>query len=162
MTAPMRCGSLVVMDGDVRAAVAWQSRSLDLAVSSVVCTVAPPVAVSPRQCTTCTSRFHWPSWCSTTDRAATAYARGSLAIGGMAHIASKPNRGDGAVTDNPARPGQRYTGYSGTAAGSTHAESGMASQNGGHSPGTARAGQPVLGATANPQVARATATSNRM
>ncbi len=79
----------------------------------------------------------------------------------MAHSASKPNRGDGAVTDNPARPGQRYTGYSGMRVGSIHAESGMASQIGGHSPGTADAGQPVLGATANPQVARATVSINR-
>jgi hypothetical protein len=38
----------------------------------------------------------------------------------------------------------------------------MASQIGGHSPGTALAGQLVLGATANPQVATATASSNRM
>jgi hypothetical protein len=45
--------------------------------------------------------------------------------------------------------------------GTIQAESGMASQIGGHAPGTARAGQPTLGAMANPQVANATASSNR-
>src|SRR6478752_7657116 len=158
MTAAMRRGSPVVIDGEACAAVDWQSRSRDLAVSSVVRAVGPPVAVSPRHCT---SRFHWPAWCSTTDRAATAYVRGSSATGGLPHIASKPNRGDGAVTASPARPGHRYTGYIGMEVGAIHAESGMASQIGGHSPGTARAGQPALGAMANPQVATATASSNR-
>jgi L-ascorbate metabolism protein UlaG (beta-lactamase superfamily) len=161
MTAATRRGSLVVIDGEALAAVDWHSRSLDPAVSSVVSAVALPVAVSPRQCTTCISRFHWPAWCSTTDRAATAKARGSLATGGLSHSASKPNRGDGAVTANPARPGQRYTGSSGMEVGAIHAESGMASQIGGHTPGTASAGQAAVGATANPQVATATASSNR-
>ena len=66
------------------------------------------------------------------------------------------------MTANPASPGQRYAGYSGMAVASTHAESGMASQIGGHSPGTADACQPALGAMANPQVATATASINRM
>jgi glyoxylase-like metal-dependent hydrolase (beta-lactamase superfamily II) len=43
----------------------------------------------------------------------------------------------------------------------THAESGIASQIGGHTPGTARAGQPAVGASVNPQVATAAASSNR-
>jgi L-ascorbate metabolism protein UlaG (beta-lactamase superfamily) len=45
--------------------------------------------------------------------------------------------------------------------GAIQAESGIASQIGGQSPGTARAGQPAPGAMANPQVARATASINR-
>ena len=65
------------------------------------------------------------------------------------------------MTASPARPGQWYTRYSGMAVGSTHAESGMASQIGGHSPGTADAGQPALGAIPNPQVATATASIHR-
>src|SRR4029079_4485823 len=161
MTAAMRRGSLVVIGGEACAVGDLASRRRDLAVSSVVSAVGPPVAVSPRQCTTCTSRFHWPTWCSTTDRAATAYVRASSATGGLPHIASKPNRGDGAVTASPARPGHRYTGYIGMEVGAIHAESGMASQIGGPRPGPARAGQPALGAMANPQVATATASSNR-
>src|SRR3954463_7563276 len=161
MTAATRRGSLVVIDGEALAAVAWPSRSLDPAVSSVVSAVALPVAVSPRQCTTCISRFHWPAWCSRADRAATEKARGSLATGGLSHSASKPNRGDGAVTANPARPGHRYTGFSGMDVGAIHAASGIALQIGGHAPGTACAGQPAPGATANPQLAMATASSTR-
>ena len=40
----MRPRSLVVIDGEAAAAVDWQSRSLDPAVSSVVSAVGPPVA----------------------------------------------------------------------------------------------------------------------
>jgi hypothetical protein len=45
--------------------------------------------------------------------------------------------------------------------GAIHAESGIASQIGGHTPGTACAGPAALGATANPQVTIAIASSNR-
>ena len=65
-------------------------------------------------------------------------------------MSSNLNRGAGAVTANPARPGHRYIEYSGMEVGAIQAESGIRSQNGGQSPGTDQAG---LGATANPQVA---------
>jgi hypothetical protein len=57
ITAAIRSPSLVVIDGDVDAAVSWQFWSLALAVSRVTNAVGPPRAVSPRQCTTCTARF---------------------------------------------------------------------------------------------------------
>ena len=160
ITAAIRCGESVVIDGDASGAVAWQSRSLVLAVSMVNSAIGPPRAVSPRQCNTCTARFHCPAGVGTTARSATEYARASSATGGLSHSASNPNLVADAVTANPARPGHLYTEYSGMETGAIHAESGMASQNGGHSPGTARADQPELGAMANPQVARATASIN--
>jgi L-ascorbate metabolism protein UlaG (beta-lactamase superfamily) len=89
------------------------------------------------------------------------YARASSATGGLSQSASNPNLVSVAVTASPARPGHLYTGYSGMLVGAIQAESGIPSQKGGQSPGTARAGQPALGAMANPQVARATASINR-
>ena len=53
---------------------------------------------------------------------------------------SNRNRGLVAVTATPARPGQRYVGYSGICVGSIHAESGMRHRSAGSPPGIACAG----------------------
>jgi hypothetical protein len=58
ITAAIRSPSLVVMDGDVDVAVCWQSRSLAVAVSSAANAIGLLHAVSPRQCITCTAKFH--------------------------------------------------------------------------------------------------------
>jgi hypothetical protein len=67
-----------------------------------------------------------------------------------------------AVTATPARPGQRYVEYSGSAVGSIHAEFGMRSQFGGQFTGRAYAGPTAQGAIANPQAASIAATIIRI
>ena len=67
-----------------------------------------------------------------------------------------------AVTATPARPGHRYAEYSGMAVGSIQAESGMRSQFGGQSAGTAYAGPTAQGATTIPHAAINAATIIRI
>ena len=80
----------------------------------------------------------------------------------MPQASSNRKRGLVAVTATPARPGQWYVEYSGIAVGSIHAESGMRSQFGGQSIGSAYAGPTGLGATANPQAASIAASIIRI
>ena len=72
ITAAIRLGVSVVIDGDVSGEVNWQPRSAATALSNTADASWPPRHVSPRQCTTWTCSCHCPSGCGTTARAATA------------------------------------------------------------------------------------------